>query len=111
MRKFRCEIIERGAHVVLFADAAIVLSLTLSDAAEIETEDRDVTEVQRFRGLVHDFIVHVAAEKRVRVADYGCERWIDNRGGPEQRLEASGGTCEEKVTMEDIGHEIASARV
>ena len=67
MRKFRRKIIEGGAHVILFASAAIVDSLALSRPAEIEAQYRDAAQVQRFRRLVHDFVVHGAAEKRMRV--------------------------------------------
>jgi hypothetical protein len=105
VQKFRREIVERGAHVILFANAAIVDAFALSRPAKVEAQYWDAALVQRFGRLIHDFIVHGAAEKRVRVADYGCERRIGDGHGPEQSLEASGGTGEEEVTMEDIGHE------
>jgi len=111
VRKFRREIIERGAHVVLFAYAAIVDSLAQSRPAEIEAQYRDAAQVQRFRRLVHNFVVHAAAEKWMRVTHHGDERWIGMGHCPEQSFEAPGGACEEKITMECFSHEIVSARV
>ena len=111
MRKFGRKIIERGPHVVLFADAAIVDSLALSRPAEIEAQHRNAAQVQRFRRLVHNFVVHGAAEKWMRVANHGDEWWIRIRYGPEQSFEAPGGACKEKITVECFSHEIVSARV
>jgi hypothetical protein len=61
--------------------------------------------------LIHDLVVHGAAEKGVRVADHGGERRIRDGRGPEHSFEAAGGACQEKIAMECIGHEFTSARV
>ena len=111
MRKFRRKIIERGAHVVLFADAPIVDPLALSGASEIEAQHRDAAQVQCFRRLIHNFVVHGAAEKRMRVTYHGDEWWIRSGHGPEQSFEAPGGAYQEKITMDCFSHEIVSARV
>ena len=111
LRKFRRKIIECGAHVVLFADAAIVRSFALARAAEIETQDRDAAKMQRFCRLIDDFVVHRAAEARVRVTHHGDQRWIRSGDGPQQCLQPSGGAGEKKIAMECFSHEIASARV
>ncbi len=111
MRKFRCEIVERGADVVLFALAAIVNSLALSGTAEIETQHRDAAQMQRLSRAVNDFIVHRAAEEWMRMADDSGEQRMFRGHGPEQRFEAAGGPCEKKIAMEGVGHEFIRARV
>ena len=110
-RKFRRKIIERGTHVACFARAAIMLSFALARAAEIEAQHGNVTKMQRFGRLIHNFVVHRAAEKRMRMADHADQRRISDRHGPEQRLQAPGGARDKEIAMKGFRHEIASARV
>ena len=72
--KFGDEKLQCGADVIAFADAAIVNSLTESSAAKIETQDRNAERVDGFGDLKNHFVVHGAAEKRMRMADQRGER-------------------------------------
>jgi hypothetical protein len=95
----------------LFANTAIVFSLALSCAAKIEAEHRNAAPVQRLGRLIHNFVVHGATEKRMRVADHRRERRSRSRDGPEKSFEPSGGTRDENGAMEYSGHEITNAAV
>jgi hypothetical protein len=79
-------------------------SLALPHATKVEPQHRDIAKVQRFGRLVHNFVVHGAAEQRMRVADYSDKRRIRNRHGPQQSLEPSGSPGEEEIAMECFGH-------
>ncbi len=57
-----------------------------------------------FGRLVDDLVVHGAGEERVRMANDGGELRIFRGGGPEQRLEASGGAIEKKFAVKYFSH-------
>jgi hypothetical protein len=67
--KFGSEKIERRADIAAFAFPAIVLPFALSRSPKIETQHWKAQRVQRFRGLINNFVVHRATEKRMRMAD------------------------------------------
>jgi len=60
--KFRSEKIECRADIVLLTLAAIVFSLAHSRSAKIKTQHREAQPIQRFRGLIHHFVVQRATE-------------------------------------------------
>ena len=61
--------VERGAHVVDFSVAVIVLALAQSRAAKVEAQHGETKTVQRFHGVEDDFVVQRSAEQRVRMTD------------------------------------------
>ena len=71
--------VQRGADIVLLAAAPIVFAGAKSCTAKIESQNRYANGIQRFRCLVDHSVVHGAAKKRMRVANYGGERGM--RGG------------------------------
>ncbi len=89
-REFSDEKVEGRADIVLLAAAPVMFAGAKSCTAKIESQNRYANGIQRFRCLVDHFVVHGAAKKRMRVANYGGERGM--RGGrwrPENRFEAS----------------------
>jgi hypothetical protein len=54
--------VERRPHIVLFALPAIMLAFAHARAAEIETQNGKTESAQRFHGVVHNLVVHGAAE-------------------------------------------------
>ncbi len=72
--KFRREVIERRADIVLFAPAMIVDSLTGPYTAKIETQNGNAQGIERLGGLIDDLVVHCALIKRMRVTDHGSQR-------------------------------------
>src|SRR5580700_1044145 len=102
--KFLREVIDRSTNVFSFTATSIVLAYALARAAEIESQYGKAARVQRLRGLKHDFIVHRAAEERMRMANYRSTRRIWRGRCPQQRFERADGTVEKKAAMEDFGH-------
>ena len=92
--------------VALLADGAVVNSFAESGAAKIETQDGDAERVDGFGGLENDFVVHGAAEERMRVADDGGERRRSGAvGSPEDGFEAADWAGEEEVSgVVVLGH-------
>ena len=76
---------ERSRHVVPFVAALAVLARGGTDAAEVEAQ-RGQPELPAHLGDPdYDWIVHVAAVERVRVADHDTAR--GGRGKADPRLE------------------------
>src|SRR5580692_4230781 len=68
--KFPCEVIERRADIVFFAEAMIVASLAGSYSAKIETQNGNAQGIQCLGSLIDDLVVHRALIKRMRVAEH-----------------------------------------
>ena len=111
LRKFRRQIIKRRPHIILFAPAFVVHSLTQSSTAKVEPQDGDAKLVQRLRRLENSFVVHGPAEQRMRVANYSDKRGISKRRGLQQRFELPCRPGEKKLTMEYFSHGIQSREV
>jgi len=62
---------ERGSHIVQFAVAVVVFTVTQAGSAKIEAQHRKPKVVQRLHRVEHDFVMQSAAEHRVRMADEG----------------------------------------
>jgi len=92
VRKFIGQEIQRGSHVALFSVPFVMLTCTGACSAKVEAQNRKAERVKGFRGLVHDFVVHGAAEERMRMT-YQRRHAGDfaARGLPENGLQASGG--------------------
>src|SRR2546422_1157547 len=111
-REFNLQKVERGAHVTPLTGSAVVFARTQPRAAEIESQHGKAEGSERLRRLVNHFVVHRAAEERMRVADDGS-KWrplVRRRGRrPENRFEASRGTLEKKTArIMGSGHRCAS---
>ena len=100
------ERVERGTDVALLAMATVMLSGARTGAAKIESQHGDAEGIERLRRLIDDFVVHGAAEKRVRVADDGGERGTRGGGGrPKNCFEASSRTFEKEIArIMSCGH-------
>ncbi len=80
----------RGTNVILLADTAIVNSSAETRATKIETQYRERQSVDGFGGLENDFVVHGAAEKRVRMTDQGGEwRQLRRARSPQDGFQAA----------------------
>src|SRR5689334_10361728 len=102
--EFLRQMVERGAHVVRFAPAAVVDSLAQPRAAKIESQYGNSMLVQNLRHLEDDFVVHGAAEERMRMAHHGDSRRLCRRCRPEHRLQPAGWAIQEKCPMKRFGH-------
>src|SRR6266496_3674969 len=74
--KLLVEPVERGAHIVLLADAVVVFAVAQARSAKIEPKHRESKTVQRLHGMEHNFIVQRAAEHRMRMAHKSRTRGI-----------------------------------
>ena len=83
--------IESRAEVALLPAAVIVRALAQARAAEIEAQSWNPEKVKRAGDLEDDFVVHGAAEERVRMADDGGNRRIRVNRRPEQGFQAARG--------------------
>src|SRR5712692_1280008 len=104
--------VDRRAHVIPLTDSAVMFARAQPRAAKIESQHGEAEGSERFRRLIDHFVVHRAAEKRMRVAnDGGKRRPLVRRPGrsPENRFEASRGTLEKKTARSmGSGHRCAS---
>ena len=97
-RKLLCEKIDGRAHISFLAAALIMDSGTKPGAAEIEAQDGETQRVERFGGLINDFIVECAAEERVRMTDDRRERGRQFSGRtPEHSFEPAGWTSQKQI--------------
>ena len=83
-----------------------MLDVACPDPAKVEPQYRKSEAMQGFSGLVDDFVVHGAAEKRMRVADNGGEwRRSGVVGSPEDGFEPADWAGEEKISgVVMLGH-------
>src|SRR5580658_6721042 len=87
---FHGEKIQRGTHIVTLAHAAIVLSFAHSRSAKIKTQYRKSQRVERFCRLIHYFVVHRPAKKRMRVANERGHWRRAFAGAPENGFQSPG---------------------
>lgn len=93
--KLSIQPVESRVNIFDFAVAMIVLPVTESGAAKIETQYGKTKTVQRFHSVKHNLIVQGPAKQRMRMAD---ERRV-RRGispGVEQRFQSSRWTFKKK---------------
>src|SRR4029078_3405613 len=81
-----------------FAGAMIEIALAAADAAEVETQDREVARREAVIELVDDLMIHRPAELRVRMQD-DRDRRVPRPGRVETAFNPAGGTGED-----DFGH-------
>jgi hypothetical protein len=93
--KFLLEPIERGADVVDFSCALVVLAMAQAGAAKVEAQHGHPEAVQGLHRVEDDFVVQRASVLGMWVADQGRVRGV-GRAGVQQRLELAGGTVQEK---------------
>ena len=60
--------------------------------------------MQSLRRLIHHFVVHGAAKKRVRMANDGCKACVCARRGPERGLDSPGPAFQKNTAMEYFSH-------
>lgn len=65
------EPVKRGADVVYFANAMVVLSLAQAGATEIKPQYREAKAVERFHSVEDDFVVQGSAVHGMRMAHQG----------------------------------------
>jgi hypothetical protein len=65
----RAQKFDRGAHVLLLADAVRVRAGRRAHATKVEAQRDDATGDQGLGGAVDDVVVHRAATTRVRMTD------------------------------------------
>jgi len=78
------EIIDGRLDVSAFAEATVVLPGAEARAAKIEAKYGNAESVERFCGVVDDFVVQGAAEKRMGMAKHGGERRRTRASGSPQ---------------------------
>jgi len=89
------EPVERGAKIVDFPGALVVLDHTQSGSTKVEAQHRKAKTVQRLHGVEHDFVVQRSAEQRMGMTDHCSVRGV-GCSGVEQRLQASGRTLKKQ---------------
>ncbi len=87
--------VKRGANIIHFSQALIVLSMAESCAAKIEAQYGETEAVQCLHSVKHNLIVQRAAKQRVRMANQrGMSRVF--RAAVEQRFKPSRRTVQEE---------------
>ena len=94
-RKLAFEPIKGGAHVFDFPDAAGVLALAQSGAAEVKAQYGESEVVERLHGVENDFVVQRSTVERMRMAHQGGMGRA-RQSGIEQGFQASGRAGEEE---------------
>lgn len=93
--KLRIHPIQRGVHILDFTVAIIMLALTQSGSAEVETQDGKSEAVQRLHGMKDNFVMQRSAKQRMRMADDSRVRRL-LCSGVEKSFQASGGALQKQ---------------
>src|ERR1700722_18761126 len=67
--KLAVEPVERGANVIQFSEAVVMLALTQPGSAKIKSQCRESETVQRLHGVKHDLIVQRSPVQGMRMAN------------------------------------------
>jgi hypothetical protein len=85
-------------NVALFSLAAIVRATAETCTTKIETQNWNAESVERFGGLVDDFIVKRATKEWMRMTDDRSERrWGAAGWSPENGFETAGRTVDKEA--------------
>jgi len=67
----RLQVIQRRGGIGQLADALVILALAAAHPAEVEAQHREAKLVERIMQVIHDAVVHGAAELRMRMQHDG----------------------------------------